>query len=417
MTCIQSQRFSLPRSITALAADSRFARLPPRSARVAAVALTALFVAGVIAGHNLGRIVERSPSEASDGLNGRPAADLILYQTIVAEVRNGKNYYDAAYQRLPEFGFPVGSMFNWRLPTYAWFGSLSPSDNWIQGVIAVLALAALLLAFAAERENLGFIRSALLIVLLVGVLRWCIDGLAFYTMEVWAATFLTISVSAMAVRDRLNGSTTGQASSGTRQDDGTAGQASSGTRMKGLAWTGLSVGTGLAALFFRELTLPYCVAACGVAFWHRRRGEGCAWLAGIALFVLFLAWHGSQVAARLTLAEATSSRGPLEWMQVGGMHFVLMTTRMNTFVYNAPGWLLFSYLFFSLLGLADAPRRHCELLGAATILFVGAFCIVGMDMNFYWGLLYAPFLPFGLVRAPQAVHGLLIRAYATPSLR
>jgi hypothetical protein len=80
---------------------------------------------------------------------------------------------------------------------------------------------------------------------------------------------------------------------------------------------------------------------------------------------------------------------------------------MNAYVYNGPGWLIFGYLFFSLVGLANCSRQHCEVAGIASLLFMGAFCIVGHDMNYYWGLIYAPLLPFGLVRAPRAVWTLM----------
>lgn len=376
---------------------SRFQRLSPREAWIALAALAVLLVAGIIAGHNLGRIVERLPLGASQGLNSGLGQDLKFYRTMIEEVRSGQNYYDVAHRRLPEFGYPVGSMFNWRLPTYAYLGALLPGDRAIQGLLVALSLAALLLAFTAEREELGFARSAILVVLLIGALRWCIDGQAYYAHETWVAPLLAISASALALREQLP--STGSLHRARRD----------------LAWTALALLAGLAALFIRELVLPYCVAACGIAWWQRRKLEASLWLVGIVLFFLFLAWHGAEIASRVTPAEKANSRGPLEWIQMGGMNFVLMTARMNTFIYNVPGWLLFAYVFFSLVGLADSPRPHCTLLGIASLLFIGAFCIVGMDMNFYWGLIYAPLLPFGLVRAPQAIATLFQRARGSAS--
>ena len=184
---------------------SRFARLSPRQARIVLVALLALIAAGTIAGYRMGRIVERLPLGAAEGLQGGLGTDLVFYRTMIADVRAGQNYYDAAYRRLYEFNYPVGSMFNWRLPTYAWLGALLPGDAAIQGALVALSLAALLLAFAAERDELGFVRAALLVVLLVGVLRWSIDGLAYYVHETWVAALLTISVGALAIGRRHSG--------------------------------------------------------------------------------------------------------------------------------------------------------------------------------------------------------------------
>jgi hypothetical protein len=319
--------------------------------------------------------------------------DYELYRDIICDVRQGENFYHASHVRLREMGGRLGSVFNWRLPTYAYLGALLPSDRAVQiAVLAFSGLALVLAGFAEVREQ-GPLRAVALVVLLAAVLRWNCEGLAFYAQEMWVAVLFTISLSATAKADQA------------RERQGTA-------RSIAIGWTVLAVGSGWLALLCRELALPYCVAAGVVAWSYRRRGEAAAWLAGCGVFLVLLAWHSSAVLAQLTDLERSSSAGAWEWIVVGGMGTLLMTARMNSFLYVAPNWLLVVYVFAALVGLADSPRRHCTLAAVAALLYLAAFCVVGLDINFYWGLMYAPLLPFGIIRFPQAIGQLIARARA-----
>ena len=94
---------------------------------------------------------------------------------------------------------------------------------------------------------------------------------------------------------------------------------------------------GLAALVLRELALPYVAIAGGVAFMHQRKREAAVWFAGILLFALFLLWHAQQVAARVSADdEKIFSEG---WLHLGGLRFVLLTGRMNRYLFAAPAWI------------------------------------------------------------------------------
>ena len=47
----------------------------------------------------------------------------------------------------------------------------------------------------------------------------------------------------------------------------------------------LGVACGLAAVFFRELALPYCLICAAMAWWRGRRGERAAWTLGLAAWL------------------------------------------------------------------------------------------------------------------------------------
>jgi hypothetical protein len=127
-------------------------------------------------------------------------------------------------------------------------------------------------------------------------------------------------------------------------------------------------------------------------------------VSGLVLYGLFLAYHGLEVTHRLGSGDRTEAEG---WVQLGGAGFVLSTCRMNVFLFNLPGWVTAPYLVLALLGLAgwrgDAGTRAALTAGA----YVAAFALVGKPFNNYWGLMFAPLLAFGVVRAPAALRDLV----------
>ncbi len=379
---------------------NRCADLSPWQARCVLCLLGAVAVGGVIASWNKGNLPQRdqppvgigsagaSPSQSALSQSALSqsapipdiAPDLQLYRDVVAAVARGENYYAAAKPQLLKHGFPVRSTFNWRLPTYAWVFSCLPGPWAIQTLLVLLAAAGLTLHFQAEATARGFAVALFSSFIMIGVIKWSVDGLAFYTQEIWAGVLILLSIGAMG--------------------------------KTGTAWRVVFVSAGIAALLFRELALPYCFWAGIFAAYHRRWQESFAWAMGIIVFFAFLYWHSQQVAAQLTPQDLSSTSGGIrQWLKFGGLDFVLLTTRMNAFLFNAPGPLLFLYLLLALVGLASArdERLTLQLLAAAS--YLAAYCLVGMEINFYWGLLYAPLLPAGIAAAPAAIGTLWQRAH------
>ncbi|HYV38537.1 MAG TPA: hypothetical protein VE988_22830 [Gemmataceae bacterium] len=298
--------------------------------------------------------------------------DLQAYRLIVERVHQGENYYTAAGQELRDGGYATSSVFNWRLPTYAWLLAAFPQPEWGQALLALLALAALALAYAAERNEGGVGRAVLLMVLMLGAFLWCIDGDAFFSQELWAGVLITVSVGAFAMNQRAAGLTPA-------------------------GFVGIAA--GLAALFLRELAAPYILVAMVLACRERRWREVAAWCAGVAAFAIFFVWHAKQVQLHLTGSELAETEG---WIQWGGPAFVIHACQMNVWLFNLPDWVALLFLFASLLGFAGRQGHTVLRAKATVIIYVLTFLIVGKSCNNYWGLLFVPLLPLGLVRLAEA---------------
>jgi hypothetical protein len=377
--------------------QSRWADLSSVQARAVLIVLVTTAAVGVLVSWNQGKLPQRdrplvengsagaSPSQmppsqmppsqtppSQDGSEQDVAPDLQLYRDVVAAVAHGENYYAAAKPQLLKQGFPTRSTFNWRLPTYAWLFARLPGPWAIQGLLVILAAAGLVLHFQSELSAQGFAAAVISSLLMLGVVKWSVDGLAFYTQELWASVLILISLGAAPRKET--------------------------------AWRALFIAAGLAALFFRELALPYCFWAGVFAAWTRRWREALAWSLGIGCFFAFLYWHSQQVAAQLSPADLKNSTGgAMQWVKFGGLDFVLLTTRLNALLFNAPSPVLYLYLLASLFGLASIREERFTFQLTACASYLAAFCIVGMEVNFYWGLLYAPLLPAGLAAFPAAV--------------
>jgi hypothetical protein len=296
--------------------------------------------------------------------------DLQLYQHIVERVHSGESYYRAAGDELRSLGYPTGSFFNWRPPTYAWFLGSLPSARWGQLILIALAVATVLMVYGLLRVEAGITGAVLGVSAALGSLLWCIDGDAFFSQELWSGTLIAFSVCAY-----------------------------------GRGCKGLGVVAGLCALFFRELALPYCVISLALAWHGGRRLETAAWLGGLVLYAGFMAFHLVQVGRQV----GPEDHLPGSWIQFGGAGFVLATCRMNEFLFRLPLWVSALYLPLAVLGLAGWRSELGSRVTLTVAAYLAAFCVVGQPFNMYWGLLYAPLVALGLAYTPAVLRDLLCR--------
>ena len=349
-------------------------------ARLTLGGLVLVALAGLVIGWGRGQLPQR-PANTDVG-HHQTAPDLALYATIIADVRGGRDYYDAARERIPQFGFPIASPLNWRLPTYAWLLSRLPNKCWIQAVLLLLGMTGLGLTFHAERSRTSIGQAAFTTLLMFGVFRWVLDGEAYLAQEVWSGVLVMISLAAYA-----RGNPTG----------------SDEPARFAIGWRGLAIAAGTAALLFRELALPYCLAGFTLALWRRRWIEACFWCIGLLAFVDLAVWHVLQVQNHLGSAGAASGGGLSQWLRFGGLDFVLLTTRMNSLLFAAPAAILWLYVVGALFGLAQRKDAAGHVSCLAALGYVAAFAVVGRPENFYWGLLAAPLLAWGAGQAPTAL--------------
>lgn len=334
---------------------------------------------------------------ASSNLKPHPneAGDVALYRAEMERIRQGQGYYQAAAAELTARGFPTRSVFNWRTPLPIWLLGKLPLVDMGRFLLGGLALAAMLLAFESlsrepkgvaapssgpfpERSPFAGRRGASLVrrgvvqgipvacaLLLTGPFLPTILGDLFVVPVLWAGVFLALSVGAYGI-DR----------------------------------PGWGVAFGLAAIFFRELALPYGVLCAGLALRQGRRREFAAWCLGLLAWLVFFGWHAWQVGG---LMEAGARGHRNGWIQWGGAGFVISTAQMNAYLLLLPQWATALYLVAALVGAAGWSSPLGTRIGLSVCLFLTAFAVVGQSFNQYWGALTAPLLCFGVARFPASI--------------
>ncbi|MGA2616280.1 MAG: hypothetical protein ABSF26_01645 [Thermoguttaceae bacterium] len=345
---------------TARVPASGFARLAPWQARAVLAALVALVLFGLA--------VRPPPPKNVTTRGGKPEpGDAALYMAEIRRVHAGENYYAVAAEELVARNYPTRSLFNWRMPLPVWLVAKMPALAMGRVLLGGLALALLLMAFevTAREEPKVYRRAMPLVLLLVGPLLPCVGDEVFVMPEVWSGVMLAISLLAY-----------------------------------GLARPCLGAATGLWALFFRELALPYCLLAAGLALWQRRRRELLFWMVGLALWAVFYALHCWQASRLITPAALGHPGG---WVQFGGTRFVLATVQCNPCLLLVPAWITVLYFAAGMLGLAGWRTTLGLRIGLTVCMYIVAFSIVGYEFNQYWGSMIAPLFCFGVVRAPVSL--------------
>jgi hypothetical protein len=353
----------MPATPFALLARTRFVRLSPWTAR------TLLLAVLTLSGYGVG--LTRGADAFDSAGHGE---DIALYSAIVRNMRHGQGYYDAAEQALRAQGFPMASVFNWRLPTLAWLFAALPSDTLARALLALVAAFTVVAWLAALRRALRPGAVVAMALVLLGIVGWPLFGDAYRVHETWAGIAVALSIAAAALDRRR-----------------------------------LSVAAGLGALAIRELALPYALLALFFSLRDRRRREAIAWAAGIALFCVGVCLHAWLVSHH----QIASDRARAEsWVQLGGWWFVLKTGLTNLWLIAAPP-LVTALLWPScLLGLLAWQDRLGQRIAATVATYVGLFLLVGLPCNYLWGLLYAGLAPLGLLRAPAAIRDLVRRSVA-----
>lgn len=172
----------------------------------------------------------------------------------------------------------------------------------------------------------------------------------------------------------------------------------------GLERPGWGVGFGLAAVFLRDLALPYALFSTAWALIHGRWRETAAWAAGLAGWAAFFTWHAVQAHQHMP-PDATAHAGG--WIAWGGAAFVLATVQVNAYLLLLPQWVTALYLSAALLGFAGWNTPLGRRAGVVACLYGMAFAVVGREFNQYWGALTAPLFCLGVARAPVSVRELL----------
>lgn len=346
-----------------------YARLTREQARLvlALLVITAIFFVGVtFSSVRQGNVGKQRP-EAGD--------DVALYRAEVDRIQAGEGYYHAAAAELTARGYPTKSPFNWRTPLPMWLIGNLPDAELGKAVLCGLALAVMLVWFEAlSRQQDNHPGQAVgAVLLLSGPLLPCLLADLFVMPVLWAGVLIALSIGCFGI---------------------------------GRCWLGVT--TGIAAVFVRDLALPYCLLSALIAAWHRRWGELVGWLIGLAAWGAFFAMHWRIVSGFITPFSRAHAEG---WIQFGGAGFVIAIAQMNAYLLLLPQWVTALYLVLALFGLAGWHNRLGLRCGLTACMFLTAFAIVGQEFNQYWGCLLTPLLCLGVVRVPASLRDLRRAAF------
>jgi hypothetical protein len=397
----------------ATAHTTGYARLTRLQAR--AVAIVLVLVLGAAAAVTLSPL-------ASSNLKEHPnqAGDVQLYRAEVDRIHRGEGYYQAAAAELTARGYPTQSVFNWRTPLPMWLLGKLPAVAFGKALLGAMALALMLMAFEAlAREEpspgdgsdscgaangpsptdtltakmglypLTHFPSAhprgigpscqrhafpvACVLLLTGPLLPTILGDLFVLPVLWAGVLIALSACAYGVNR---------------------------------PWLGVAF--GLAAVFFRDLALPYCLVCAAMAWRQGRRSELAVWTFGLFAWLVLFGLHWWRISELIAPGAHAHREG---WIRFGGAGFVISTAQMNAYLLLLPQWVTAVYLVAALVGLAGWNTPLGVRIGLSTCVFLAAFAVVGHSFNQYWGSLIAPLLCFGVARLPASLGDLWRAAF------
>lgn len=357
---VKSDENEAPTLPSVPAPPCRYTNWPPHLAQLMLIALALLIGFGLLLDYpELTKLATSAESQADRG-------DIALYRTVVNRMRAGESFYAATGDEQHLRGYATKPFLSWRLPTLAWLiatlGEL-PMAN----ILRALAGLAMLAWIQALRDQ-GFQRRGTIFGVLLVYSSLVIDmpPTTVFLHEAWAATLIALS---LALWQRF--------------------------------WR-LSILFGIAALAFRELTLPYVLAMAVCAGWEGRWREVMGWILGASLFLIGIIWHASIVNP---LIQPHALQGG-SWLALGGWTFVLSANQLNIIILALGQWLTAFWVPLALLGAGSSAGP----LGNRLLLIVGgysfAFLFVGRPDNNYWGIIYGPLIAVSLTFMPNGLSAL-----------
>lgn len=346
------------------AAPTRFAGFRRGRARWALLLVVALLAACMTA-----LFVPEPPAPAAAAMGGRPQTDLMLYETIVAGVRGGGNYYQVAADALRAGGYPLRPFLTFRMPGLAVV--LAALPFWLPAK-AILALILLGMAWAwgkKLREALpGKVAQLAAVILGLGSILAFIQGDLVAFHEIWAGPLVAWSLA---------------------------------LRRPG-HWVE-AVAIALAAMLIRETAALYVVLMALFAWLEGERREALGWVLALGLFGAALGVHAYAVAGVTGPMDPNS----LGWAGLLGFGFFVKSLTLATALQLFPlaaGAAIVGLALFGWASWDDPLALRMIAILAAYAVAIGLFARLD---TFYWGLMVAPVFLIGLVFVPDALRELV----------
>ena len=350
-----------------LATPSRYAGLKPQAARIALALLALLLAATFLALASPGPPpVSRDPAQRA-----QDQADVMLYESIVQDMRGGQDYYSAAAQELRSGDYPMRPFVTFRLPTLAVVQALLPRDVTI-GLLYALTIGVLFAWYRQLKPALARTPPRLIaMALLCGGMIAVVQGELASFHEIWAGLLIALS---LAVR---------------REDK----------------WIE-AVAIGLIAMLIRETAALYVGVMVLFALAEGRRREAIGWAATLGVLAIVVALHAHAVAM---VVRETDPASP-GWAGLLGFGFFVKTMQISTALDLAPLWIAAPLVGLALFGWS-AWRSPLALRALGVfIAYALLLALFGRTDTFYWGLMIAPTLLIGLAFAPDGLRDLIAAA-------
>lgn len=349
-----------------LSTPTRFATLKPRQARTGLGLLLLLLAACLLA-----LFVPDPPALGAATGGASNQTDLMLYETIVAGIKGGGNYYSVAADALRAGSYPLRPFLTFRMPGLAVV--LAALPEWAPRYVLYLLVLCTGVTWAARlRPELPRVVPiiAFAILLFGSLLAFFQADLAAFH-EIWAGLLVAWSLA---------------------------------LRRPG-RWIE-AVAVGLAAMLIRETAALYAVIMMVFAWFEGERRESIGWAAAIGLFAVALGVHAWAV---------MGVTGPLDpaspgWAGLQGFGLFVKAITLATALQLMPLWagaLLAGLALFGWASWNDPLGLRMIAILAAYAAVIGIFARLD---TFYWGLMVAPVFLVGLVFVPDALRDLLRQA-------
>jgi hypothetical protein len=291
--------------------------------------------------------------------SGTPsAADSDLFSATIADLQAGVGYHDAFGAELRRLRYPTRSIFNWRQPLLYWTLAFIPHG---QSLLYVGAAVLVVITWMLQQQ------WATVVLLIAAMLPIATTVVTF--SELWAGVLLGLSAVAYIARRRT-----------------------------------LGVACAVAALAFRELAAPYCIALSLASLVRRDWREVRMWAVGLAVYVPYYGWHVWQATHRIGASDLSH---PHSWLSLGGPVFLFRVFQFTSPIFIASTLLFAIAMACAVLVLLSqvAPRS----LQLGLLPYVPFFMVIGQPFNVYWAFVVAPLFALWLSYTPAAVSTLRAR--------
>lgn len=293
--------------------------------------------------------------------------DLKLYIAIVNRIQAGEPYYLAAGAELRQRGYATVPVWNWRLPTLALLLGKPPGVWFARLLLIALALGVIWFWYHYWLLRESVLNAFFGLTLIVFSCIQCITPGGLFLHENWAGILISLSIAAYGNRKYR-----------------------------------VAVAAAVAAVFFRELALPYLLIVSIMLY--RDKQYACVWAggAGLLAFFVYLIIHFGYVYSRLTDNEIINS-----WVRFHGWPFVLLTSKWNGLFIIMPNPLIPVLVPLSLLGIIGWRSNISALVMCTLLGYMVLFMTIGREDNYYWGMIYSHLIAIGLLYAPGSLRSLL----------